>query len=557
MSAPAAPALSAPGGAVWTCQYRGCKSKKAQIKELRSRLPNGYPHDEDASLRVCTVCRRLPLENQASLEELDAKGLKETAVNLSKANLHQFLKFPSIEKQLRDDVSEPLDADTVKSVVDEFEELEGKSTEIVSVMRYYAQNHANQLAKAMSAKAIDDGFPWEMSLAFDLINDLVMDEIAHGSSSFGSGGGRPVTGDLAVLPPPPATGDSLVCQEVAPAPADAQSYTQAFGVLFPKMFQLVWDKLKTIAENDSTVNRLEEQKKIIRAVNQWRDVNLWGLESIQTELTQRREALRAGTLFVKRNASKSAPGTGSSTGAPPGGGGGGITTSVPQRYILSVSGADIDLMLSLLATVQQDEDQEEERELKRRKLDEHSAQRAAEGRANFIEKILEADSSDPAVVLGLHENEAYQKEGIAALTADMIAKVARRLMFKAHPDKNRGVEKQKCTDAMTKITDAKDELVEKLDSANQKKKAKIDPTSIKLLASSSGPVAKQKQMCRFQGCTDEVCSQCAHGACRTHITHCHFFARQNPGLRCFFHPPPRENAVNAVLVNGRWQQKRH
>lgn len=94
-----------------------------------------------------------------------------------------------------------------------------------------------------------------------------------------------------------------------------------------------------------------------------------------------------------------------------------------------------------------------------------------------------------------------------------------------------------------------------LDPAAQKKKKEIDASQVQVLASSNVSV-KTKLLCRFPGCSDEVCSQCAHGCCRSHITHCHSFARQNPGLRCFFHPPPRENAVNAVLVNGRWQQKR-
>ncbi|CAD7947591.1 unnamed protein product [Amoebophrya sp. A120] len=594
-SAPSAP---------WTCQYRGCKSKKSQIKELRARLPTGYPHDEDVNLRVCTVCRRLPLADQLPLDQLPTATMKETLGNYSRATMAQFTQFASVAAKLPEDSVEPLDRETVLSVIEDLEDMEAKANEISSVLRYYGTNHANQLAKAICRKILDDGFPWEMSLAFEQINDLVMEEIARlGTASQaltplnGSSGGVAVPASF-----PPAGGTDeppVLCEPVQTASIESQlnqSYQYAFGVLFPKFLQCSWERIKEIAEDDANVSRKEEQKKLFRVVNQWKEIHLWGLGTIKEQLLLRKQQVLQGTVFKKavvggggganlpnaNNNNSSSHSQGAVAVAPEQGQ---LQSQFPGvsnfvgNTIFTVNLQDIELMLATLDLVQQEEDKEEERELKKRKLDSEEQKQAQESRKNFIEQILEmagevglnkltttsdspGDINDDAGeqqtnlhlrILGL-DVAAFKKNEI---TVEQINKTARKLMFKAHPDKNPSIESQKCTDAMTRITDAKEALVEKLDPANQKKKQAVDPSKIQVLASSSGGAVKQKQLCRFVGCTDEVCSQCAHGACRSHITHCHFFARQNPGLRCFFHPPPRENAVNAVLVNGRWQQKKH
>lgn len=41
-------------------------------------------------------------------------------------------------------------------------------------------------------------------------------------------------------------------------------------------------------------------------------------------------------------------------------------------------------------------------------------------------------------------------------------KVAKKLMLRVHPDKNRDVDSQLCNDAVWKITDAKEWVIEKL-----------------------------------------------------------------------------------------------
>ena len=100
---------------------------------------------------------------------------------------------------------------------------------------------------------------------------------------------------------------------------------------------------------------------------------------------------------------------------------------------------------------------------------------------------------------------------------------------------------------MARITTAKDNLLALLESATHKNPYEKNGKVYEVIASSI-------DRCAFPGCEEVVCSQCAHKCCRSNITHCHAFGRKNLGLRCFFHPPPRDNAANAVLVGGRWQQ---
>ena len=83
------------------------------------------------------------------------------------------------------------------------------------------------------------------------------------------------------------------------------------------------------------------------------------------------------------------------------------------------------------------------------------------------------------------------------------------------------------------------------------------PLQFTVVANSAKGVLKKVALCAYPGCPKEANNQCAHNACSMHITHCHYFARIYPQLRCFFHPPPRKIAVSAVLVNGRWQSDDH
>lgn len=146
-----------------------------------------------------------------SAEQHENRALKETQGNYSKSTIAQFLKFSVVANALPDvSVSPPppapegglvmgppasassqvlpLDEDTVRSVIDEVEDLEQKgANELFSVLIYYAANHGNQLAKALVAKILTDGFPWEMSLFFELVNDLVMNEVARNVAGSRSG----------------------------------------------------------------------------------------------------------------------------------------------------------------------------------------------------------------------------------------------------------------------------------------------------------------------------------------------------------------------------------
>lgn len=128
-------------GIEWTCQYTGCRSTPDQIAALRSRRPDGFPHDEDPQLRVCTVCRRLPLKAQPTedqLEKLDAAflaGIKEELASI--------------------------------------EENEKNIQALSQVFRYYAK-HAKQLSQVLFDFAVKQCFPWELIHALHLLDDILL-----------------------------------------------------------------------------------------------------------------------------------------------------------------------------------------------------------------------------------------------------------------------------------------------------------------------------------------------------------------------------------------------
>jgi len=125
----------------WTCQYAGCRSTAEQIAALRSRRPDGFPHDEDPQLHVCTVCRRLPLKGQPAedrLEKLDEAflaGIKEELASI--------------------------------------EENEKNIQALSQVFRYYAK-HAKQLSQVLFDFAIKQCFPWELIHALHLVDDILL-----------------------------------------------------------------------------------------------------------------------------------------------------------------------------------------------------------------------------------------------------------------------------------------------------------------------------------------------------------------------------------------------
>lgn len=127
---------------MWTCQYPGCLSSEAQIAELRARRPEGFPHDEDPSLQVCTVCRRLPLKIT----------------------------------QCGDEQELPLDASFLAGIKEELSSIEESEKNIQSlsqVFRFYARN-AGQLGQVLVDFVTKQCFPWELMHALYLLDDILM-----------------------------------------------------------------------------------------------------------------------------------------------------------------------------------------------------------------------------------------------------------------------------------------------------------------------------------------------------------------------------------------------
>mmetsp|Transcript_63247 Transcript_63247/g.142526 ORF Transcript_63247/g.142526 Transcript_63247/m.142526 type:complete len:428 (-) Transcript_63247:74-1357(-) len=125
-------------GALWTCQYTGCRSSPEQIAALRVRRPEGFPHDEDPELRVCTVCRRLPLSERSMEDQLDEgflKGIKEELASI--------------------------------------EENEKNIQALSQVFRYYAK-HAKQLSQVLCDFVTKQCFPWELIHALHLVDDILL-----------------------------------------------------------------------------------------------------------------------------------------------------------------------------------------------------------------------------------------------------------------------------------------------------------------------------------------------------------------------------------------------
>lgn len=137
----------------WTCQFAGCRSTPEQLAALRTRKPEGFPHDEDQTLRVCTVCRRLPLSDQlmepASEDNLDnafVAGIREELASI--------------------------------------EEDEKNIQALSQVFRYYAK-YAKQLSQVLFDFTTKQCFPWEMIHAFYLIDDiLLMDKTGRYKAEF-------------------------------------------------------------------------------------------------------------------------------------------------------------------------------------------------------------------------------------------------------------------------------------------------------------------------------------------------------------------------------------
>jgi len=125
---------------VWFCQYQGCRSTPEQIETLRSRRPGGFPHDEDSSLSVCTVCRRLPLKEQqaACQERLDAAFVAGIGEELAS-----------------------------------IDENEDNIQALSQVFRYYAK-HAKQLSQVLFEFMTKQCFPWELIHALHLVDDILL-----------------------------------------------------------------------------------------------------------------------------------------------------------------------------------------------------------------------------------------------------------------------------------------------------------------------------------------------------------------------------------------------
>jgi len=124
---------------LWTCAYKGCQSSADQIASLRLRKPTGFPHDEDPNIRVCTVCRRLPLRSQVEDEQ-------------------------------------PLDGVVLAGISEELSSLEENDNNVQAlsqVFRYYAK-HAKQLSQVLFDFVTKQCFPWELIHALHLVDDILL-----------------------------------------------------------------------------------------------------------------------------------------------------------------------------------------------------------------------------------------------------------------------------------------------------------------------------------------------------------------------------------------------
>mmetsp|Transcript_40122 Transcript_40122/g.93188 ORF Transcript_40122/g.93188 Transcript_40122/m.93188 type:complete len:424 (+) Transcript_40122:62-1333(+) len=130
--------------AQWTCQYVGCRSTREQLDALRARRPDGFPHDEDPELRVCTVCRRLPLKGR------QARGQLEQEAELDEAFLSG-----------------------IKEELASIEENERNIQALSQVFRYYSK-HAKQLSQVLYDFAVKQCFPWELIHALHLVDDILL-----------------------------------------------------------------------------------------------------------------------------------------------------------------------------------------------------------------------------------------------------------------------------------------------------------------------------------------------------------------------------------------------
>lgn len=125
----------------WTCQYKGCQSSSDQIAALRSRKPDGFPHDEDSNLRVCTVCRRLPLKEQSG--------------------------------EGREDKLDTAFLEGIREELGSIEENEKNIQALSQVFRYYTK-YAKQLAQMLTNFAVKECFPWEVIHAMRLVDDILL-----------------------------------------------------------------------------------------------------------------------------------------------------------------------------------------------------------------------------------------------------------------------------------------------------------------------------------------------------------------------------------------------
>lgn len=131
----------------WVCQHPSCGSSEAQLAELRLRRPDGFEHDEDPTVRVCTVCRRLPLPRNG----------RKNGTSLAHAE-------------------PPLDASFLAGIKEELASMEENEQNIQSlsqVFRFYAGN-AKQLVQLLADFITKQCFPWELIHALHLLDDILL-----------------------------------------------------------------------------------------------------------------------------------------------------------------------------------------------------------------------------------------------------------------------------------------------------------------------------------------------------------------------------------------------